>query len=69
MNSFSLKQARLYRAKTQADMAKLLGIHIETYRKLEINQNTVTIEQAKVICEFLDMPYDAIFFAELLYFK
>lgn len=38
MNSFSLKQARLYRAKTQADMAKLLGIHIETYRKLEINQ-------------------------------
>ena len=60
MNSFSLKQARLYRAKTQADMA----IHIETYRKLEINQNTVTIEQAKVICEFLDMPYDAIFFAE-----
>ena len=56
MNSFSLKQARLYRAKTQADMAKLLGIHIETYRKLEINQNTVTIEQAKVICEFLDMP-------------
>lgn len=42
-------------------MAKLLGIHIETYRKLEINQNTVTIEQAKVICEFLDMPYDAIF--------
>lgn len=64
VNSFSLKQARLYRVKTQADMARLLGIHIETYRKLEINQNMVTIEQAKVICEFLDIPYDAIFFAE-----
>lgn len=64
MNNFSLKQARLYREKTQEDMANMLKIHIETYRKLEINQNRVTIEQAKKICEFLDMSYDAIFFAE-----
>lgn len=62
MNNFSLKQARLYRGKTQEDMANLLGVHIETYRKLEVNQDKVSIEQVRIICEFLDMPYDAIFF-------
>lgn len=62
MNNFSLKQARLYRGKTQKDMANLLGVHIETYRKLEVNQDNVSIEQVRIICEFLDMPYDAIFF-------
>ena len=32
---FTVKQARTYRGKTQIEMAQLLGVHHETYRKME----------------------------------
>lgn len=64
MNTFTLKQARVYRYKTQQDMASLLDVHLETYRKLEENQEKITIQQAKLICSYLDVPYDLIFFTD-----
>lgn len=59
----SLKQMRLIKAKTQDEMAEKLGVHVQTYRKLEENPDEVTIKQAKIIADFLDVPYDDIFFA------
>ena len=69
MEDISLKQARLLREKTQDYMAELLGIHVQTYRKLEQNPDSVTIGQAKVISKNLGFPYDTIFFNNQLYLK
>lgn len=59
----SLKQTRLVKGKTQDEMAEKLGVHVLTYRKLEENPNEATIKQAKILSEFLGVPYDDIFFA------
>lgn len=62
--TFTLKQAREYRDKTQDEMADMLGIHHQTYRKLENNPDIVTVKQAKEISLFLKIPYDIIFFGK-----
>lgn len=59
----SLKQMRLIKEKTQDEMAEKLGIHVQTYRKLEENPDEVTVKQAKIISDFLGVSYDDIFFA------
>lgn len=64
MDSLTLKQCRVVREKTQEDMAKLLNVHVQTYRKIEDNPGSATVDQAKAICEYLDFDYDIIFFAE-----
>lgn len=64
MESISLKHARLLREKTQEHMANLLGVHVQTYRKLEENPDEVTIGQAKVLSEELGFSYDTIFFSK-----
>lgn len=63
MEAVTLKQARLLREKTQEYMAELLGIHVQTYRKLEEKPDDVTVGQAKVISKNLDFSYDTIFFS------
>ncbi|MCM3598971.1 helix-turn-helix transcriptional regulator [Metabacillus idriensis] len=58
----TLKQARLLKGLTQRDVAKELGVHVQTYSKMEKQPDEVTIGEAKKICEILDMSYDFIFF-------
>ena len=58
----TLRQARRMQDKTQDEMAALLKIHVTTYRKIEEKPESATIEQAKKISEFLNVPYDEIFF-------
>ena len=60
----TLKQTRLIKEKTQGEMAQMLGIHVQTYRKLEENPENVTIGQAKKISSFLKISYNDIFFAD-----
>ena len=60
----TLKQTRLIKEKTQDEMAQMLGIHVQTYRKLEENPENVTIGQAKKISSFLKISYNDIFFAD-----
>ena len=45
--TLSLRQARRLKEKTQEEMAKLLKVHVMTYRKIEENPDLATIEQAK----------------------
>ena len=61
--TLSLRQARRLKEKTQDEMAKLLKVHVMTYRKIEENSDLATIEQAKKISEYLGVTYDEIFFA------
>jgi len=56
------KQARRVREVKQEELAKFLGIHVQTYRKLEEKPELLTIGQAQKIAEFLKIPYDEIFF-------
>lgn len=58
----TLKQARLIKELTQDQMAEILGVHVQTYRKLEQNPDGVTVGQAKKICEKLMLDYNEIFF-------
>lgn len=60
----TLKQTRLIKEKTQDDMAQMLGVHVQTYRKLEENPENITIGQAKKISSFLGISYNDIFFAD-----
>lgn len=60
--TLNLRQARRLKDKTQDEMAALLKMHVQSYRKLEENPELVTIEQAKKIADFLGFTYDEIFF-------
>jgi len=59
----TLRQYRRMKEKSQQYMADLLGIHVQTYRKIENNPSIATINQAKVISKELMIDYDEIFFA------
>ena len=61
---FTVKQARKYAGKTQSEMAEALKIHKDTYRKIENNPKTATIDQAKKIADFTGIEFDQIFFAQ-----
>lgn len=63
MSHLTLRQARRLKEKSQEEMAKLLDVHVQTYRKIEENPNLTTITQAKKISEYLGFRYDEIFFA------
>lgn len=58
----TLKKARLCAEKTQRDVAKHLGINVDTYRALERDPEKATIYQAKSLSAYFGIPYDEIFF-------
>lgn len=58
----TLKQARLIRELTQDQMAQKLGIHSQTYRKIELNPDEASIAQAKAISKVLGISNEEIFF-------
>ena len=60
--NLTVKQARQIKEKTQRQMAEMLGLHVDTYRKIERNPNAATIGQAKKISEITGIPYNEIFF-------
>ncbi|EOR24993.1 phage-related Cro-like protein [Niallia nealsonii AAU1] len=59
---FTLKQARLLKGLTQDQVAKELGVHVQTYRKMEKHPDDVTVGEAKKLSEILEFSYDFIFF-------
>lgn len=59
---YTVKQARMLKGKTQAEMADCLGVCRDTYRAIEQNPDRATVKQAKAISEFLDMDMEQIFF-------
>jgi DNA-binding XRE family transcriptional regulator len=61
--TLTLRQARRLREKSQEELARQIGVHVNTYRKLEENPDTVTIAMAKRISQVLGISYDEIFFA------
>ncbi|MBD8589179.1 helix-turn-helix transcriptional regulator [Peribacillus simplex] len=58
----TLKQARLLKGFTQREIASKLGVHVQTYSKMEKKPDEVTVKEAKEICDILELSYDFIFF-------
>ena len=52
----SLIQARKLRGKRQIDLAKVLGINIQTYRKLEKKPDLLKIKDLRILSKYLDIP-------------
>ena len=55
---FSLIQARKLRGKRQIDLAKVLGINIQTYRKLEKKPDLLKIKDLRILSKYLDIPME-----------
>lgn len=62
MTVYSIKQARLLAEKTQEETADYLGIHKQTYAKIERNPELATIGQAKLISKFFNRRIDEMVF-------
>ena len=60
---FTLKQARQYAGYTQVEMAEILGISRDVYRKLEQSPEKTSIELAKKFSAAVGIGIDQIFFA------
>ena len=58
MMRLSLIQARKLRGKRQIDLAKVLGINIQTYRKLEKKPDLLKIKDLRILSKYLDIPME-----------
>ena len=61
--SHTVRQWRLMKEISQQSVADALGIHVNTYRKLEENPNRITIEEAHKISALFGVPMDKIDFS------
>ena len=60
----SLIQARKLRGKRQIDLAKVLGINIQTYRKLEKQPDLLKIKDLRILSKYLDIPMEKFLLVE-----
>lgn len=58
----SVKRARAFALKTQADVAKELGVSVRTYAKMEKSPDSFTVEQALKFSRLVGRSYNEIFF-------
>lgn len=60
--SLSLKQWRLAKEISQAEMASKCGVHRNTYAAWEENPDEISVGNAKIIAKALKESVDTIFF-------
>ena len=58
----TMKQARVGANLTQARIASKMGIHPQTYMRLEKHPGDMTIKRAKKFAKIVGVPFDDIFF-------
>ena len=59
----SLKEVRESKGVKQLAVANYLGVSRQTYSSYESHPESMSIEQAKAVCKFLNVPVTDIFFA------
>ena len=57
-----MKQARVGANLTQQEVADRMGIHVQTYMKMEKDSESVTIREAKLFSKIVNMDWTQIFF-------
>jgi DNA-binding XRE family transcriptional regulator len=60
--SISVKMARVGANLTQQQMADEMGIHVQTYAKMENNPGSMSIDDAKLFSRIVGVPWTEIFF-------
>ncbi len=60
---FNLRVARLKHRESQEDIAKLLGINVNTYSLKEQGKQDFKLKEAKKLADHYGMTVDALFFA------
>ena len=58
----TMKQARVGADMTQQQVADRLGVHVQTYQRMENNPEDVTIRQGKSFSEIVGVRFEDIFF-------
>lgn len=59
---FTVEQARKHAGFSQKEMADKMGIHRQTYMRIEKNPEQATIKQGKMISDITGIGFDQIFF-------
>ena len=58
----TMKQARVGADMTQQQVADRMGVHVQTYQRMENNPEDVTIRQGKSFSEIVGVRFEDIFF-------
>lgn len=57
-----MKQARVGMDLTQQEVADKMGIHVQTYQRMESHPEDVTIKQANEFAKIVGLRFEDIFF-------
>lgn len=60
--AMSMKMARVGANLTQQQVADKMGIHVQTYSKMENDSENVTIREAKLFSDIVGVTWSEIFF-------
>ena len=60
----TMKQARVGANMTQQQVADKLGVHVQTYQRMEQNPQDVTIKQGKIFSAIVGCNFEDIFFTD-----
>lgn len=60
----TMKQARVGAEMTQQNVADAMGVHVQTYMRMEAHPEDVTIKQGLLFAKIVGVDFEDIFFAE-----
>lgn len=60
----SMKAARVNKNMTQQQIADKMGVHVQTYAKMEKDSDNMTIAEAKQFAEIVGMALSDVFFGK-----
>ncbi|MDY2991747.1 MAG: helix-turn-helix transcriptional regulator [Hornefia butyriciproducens] len=60
--TMTMKAARANANMTQQEVADKMGVHVQTYQKLERNPENATIKEAKLFATIVGLSFTDIFF-------
>lgn len=58
----TMKQARVGAEMTQQQVADSLGVHVQTYQRMENNPEDISIKQGKKFADIVGVNFEDIFF-------
>lgn len=58
----TMKQARIGINATQQEIADKMGVHVQTYARMEKNPEDVTIKEANLFSQIVGLPISDIYF-------
>jgi len=62
--NITMKQARVGANMTQQDVADKMGIHVQTYQRMENHPEDITIKQGKLFSNIVGVCFEDIFFTK-----